>query len=310
MSRSAVYSALVLRSRPSGESNSEVFLLTGEEGIIRATVFGGAKSKLRAYAAPYNSGQVWIYRDKSKDYGKLSDFDVKFWRAGLRELYDRTMAAAAVADTILSSHGGGGEWDVVLKLAIETLDALENANEELCGRLLVHFLWQWADFLGIQPHIEECGGCSGGSFSSSVPKASFLASSVPKDANGDKNELCPLWYNIREGVALCADCVSSVPRDVPREDLNELCPQPALSLSTSNNANKPNKPALSPTSSVIPGFIKLNPGSQRWLSVTGKLESSAVYRFSMDNRSFGEAKALVTAVLTSVLGKKLSSWEW
>jgi len=108
MSRTAVYSALVLRNRPSGESNSEVTLLTAEEGLIRVTVFGGPKSKLRAYTAPHNSGQVWIYKDKAKDYGKLSDFDVHSWRAGLRELYERTMAASAVAETILSTHGGGG----------------------------------------------------------------------------------------------------------------------------------------------------------------------------------------------------------
>jgi len=104
MSRTVTYTALVLRCRPSGESNSEVTLLTAEEGVIKATVFGGAKSKLRAHSAQYNSGNVWVYRDKSKDYAKLSDFDVHSWRAGLRELYERTVAASAVAETILSSH--------------------------------------------------------------------------------------------------------------------------------------------------------------------------------------------------------------
>jgi len=185
MSRTAVYTALVLRCRSSGESNSEVTILTAEEGIIRATVFGGAKSKLRAHSAPYNSGQVWIYRDKAKDYAKLSDFDVRSWRAGLRELYDRTMAAAAVAETILSSHGGGGEWSAALSLASETLDTLESANEELCGRLLIHFLWRWARFLGIQPHLERCSAC---------------------DSNLNES---PLWFNTRENAAFCETCLQS-----------------------------------------------------------------------------------------------------
>jgi len=190
MSRTAVFSALVLRCRPSGESNSEVTLLTAEEGIIKATVFGGAKSKLRSHSAPYNSGQVWIYRDKAKDYAnnssyaKLSDFDVHSWRPGLRELYDRTMAAAAVAETILSSHGGGGDWGTALHMAASTLDTLESANEELCARLLVHFLWRWAHFLGIQPHLENCAGCEKG---------------------GD----IPLWYNNKESNVLCANCNSA-----------------------------------------------------------------------------------------------------
>ena len=182
MSRTAVYSAIVLRSRPSGESNIEVTLLTAEEGIVKATVFGGPKSKLRAYAAPYNSGQVWIYRDPSKDYGKLSDFDVHSWRAGLRELYERTMAAGGVAETILCTHGGGGDWGSALKLTTDTLDALENANEELCPRLLVHFLWRWAYFLGIQPHIENCAVCR------------------------DKADNSPLLFSAHEGSVFCASC--------------------------------------------------------------------------------------------------------
>jgi DNA repair protein RecO (recombination protein O) len=276
MSRTAVYSALILRSRPSGESNSEVTLLTAEEGIIRATVFGGSKSKLRAYSAPYNSGQVWIYRDPAKDYGKLSDFDVHSWRPGLRELYERTMAAGAAAETILCTHGGGGDWETALKLAAETLDALENANEELCGRLLVHFLWRWAGFLGLQPHIESCASC------------------------GDRAETNALWYNVREGAVFCGNCLpesqlcpqdealspksSSVPK-IERENQSQLCPQ---------------NPALSP----------INPGCRRWLTAVNSLEPSLLYRYSMDNRSFREAKSLAAAVLTAALGKRLASWDF
>jgi DNA repair protein RecO (recombination protein O) len=245
MSRTAIYSALVLRNRPSGESNSEVTLLTDGEGIIKTTVFGGAKSKLRAHSAPYNSGQVWIYRDKSKEYAKISDFDVHSWRAGLRELYERTMSAGAVAETILSSHGGGGDWGGALKLASETLDTLENANEELCARLLIHFLWRWAGFLGIQPHLENCSACG-------------------KDAGDDT-----LLFNAREDAVFCANCAEEQS-----------------------------------------GLLQLNPGCRRWLSAVSTLESAQVHLYSMDNKSFIEAKSLTTAVLTGAIGKRLNSWDW
>jgi len=266
MSRTAVLTALVLRSRPSGESNNEVFLLTAEEGIIRATVFGGPKSKLRAFASPYNSGQVWVYRDKAKEYAlcnevsraKLSDFDVRLWRPGLRELYERTTAAAAVSETILASHGGGGEWGTALQLASETLDALENANEELSARLLVHFLWRWCAFLGIQPHSDNCSGCGEG---------------------GD----VPLWFDAREGAALCANCVTD-----------------NSNLRFGEHENNERQP----------GLIKLNPGCRKWLSVTGEMEASLVSRYSMDHKSFCGAKAFVCAVLSGALGKRLASWEW
>jgi len=268
MSRNAVYSALVLRSRPSGESNNEVSLLTAEEGIIKATVFGGPKSKLRSHAAPYNSGQVWIYRDPAKDYGKLSDFDVHSWRPGLRELYERTMAAAGVAETVLYTHGGGGDWGSALKLAVSTLDALENANEELCERLLVHFLWRWAHFLGLQPHIESCVSC------------------------GDRADGCPLWYSAREGVVLCGNCTAETDET-----------ESALSTKSSS---VPENRALSP----IPGLLQLNPGCRRWLSTAGQLDASLLNRYSMDNKSFHEAKSLTAAVMTAALGKKLASWDW
>jgi len=248
MSRTTVYSALVLRSRPSGESNNEVTLLTAEEGIIKATVFGGPKSKLRSHSAPYNSGQVWVYRDPAKDHRKLSDFDVHSWRPGLRELYERTMAAGGVAETVLYSHGGGGDWSTALKLALETLDALENANEELCPRLLVHFLWQWADFLGIQPQVECCSACGN------------------EAADG------PLWFSSRENSVLCGNCVQE--------------------------------------SGPAAGLLQLRPGSRRWLASTAQIEPSLLYRYSMDNRSFHEAKELAAAVISGALGKRLASWDW
>jgi len=255
VSRTAVYQALVLRNRPSGESNSEVTLLTAEEGIITATVFGGPKSKLRAHSAPFNSGQVWIYRDKIKNYAhnqsyaKLSDFDVHSWRAGLREQYDRTMAASAAAQTILSTHGSGGDWALALKLATDTLDMMENAGEELCSNLLVHFLWRWTNILGIQPHLDCCSDC------------------------GQKSDTA-LWFNNHEGSLLCKNCMSAI---------------------YSDNAHH---------------LLQLNPGCRRWFSAAGQLDPSLIPRYSMDKKSFNEAKALVTAILTEALGKRLDSWDW
>jgi DNA repair protein RecO (recombination protein O) len=201
---------------------------------------------LRSHSAPYNSGKVWIYRDPAKDYSKLSDFDVHSWRPGLRELYERTMAASAVAETVLSTHGGGGDWGSALKMASTTLDTLETAGEELCHRLLVHFLWQWSAFLGIRPHLDHCASC----------------------AAADE----PLWFSPREHTALCGKCV--------------------------------------PNASSVPGFIHINLGCRRWFAAVEPLEPSELHRYSLDNKSFNEAKALATAIMAGALGKKLASWDW
>jgi len=186
MSRNLSCPALVLRARASGESNREVWLLGAETGLVRATVFGGPKSRLRACASPFHSGRAWIYHDPVKDTRKLSDFDALAWRPGLREMYDRVMAADAVAQTVLESRGGGGDWPCALALSESALDALAGADCDACRRVLVWFLWQWAGFLGVRPDISRCSACS---------------SPAPAGAS--------LWFSPREGSMACAACARS-----------------------------------------------------------------------------------------------------
>jgi len=155
MSRSFTYNALTLRVRPSGESNREAWFLTAEEGIVKATVFGGPKSRLRAQVAPFHEGRLWIYHDPVRDSRKVSDFDASSYRPGIRELYERAMAADALAETILASHGGGGGWPESLKLASAVLNALDSADAEASSGLAVYFLWRWAAFLGVKPELDD-----------------------------------------------------------------------------------------------------------------------------------------------------------
>jgi DNA repair protein RecO (recombination protein O) len=187
MSRSFTYQALVLKTQSSGESNRDAWFLTAEEGLIRATVFGGPKSKLRAHVSPFNRGTLWIYHDPIRDSRKVSDFDVVSWRPGLRELYERAMAADALADTILASHGGGGNWEEALSLADSGLNALESADEALCVRVFIHFLWNWANILGLRPEMDRCGSCGEVSASKAGPDGL-------------------LWYDQHEGAFLCPSC--------------------------------------------------------------------------------------------------------
>jgi DNA repair protein RecO (recombination protein O) len=97
---------------------------------------------------------LYFYLDPVRDSRRVNDFDVKSWRPGLRELYERAMAAGAVADTILASHGGGGNWEGALNLAEASLEALAEAGEEAAGRIFTQFLWNWAGFLGLRPGLE------------------------------------------------------------------------------------------------------------------------------------------------------------
>ena len=185
MSRSFTYSALTLRVRPSGEANREAWFLTAEEGLLKATVFGGPKSRLRAQVAPFHEGTLWIYHDPVRDSRKVSDFDVRSYRTGIRELYERAMAADAVAETVLASHGGGGNWRVAAKLTGNVLDALGEADADTCSRLGIYFLWYWAELLGIRPDLSACSACG----------------ADETKRNGT------LWYSAAQEALFCDNCM-------------------------------------------------------------------------------------------------------
>jgi DNA repair protein RecO (recombination protein O) len=160
MLRTFTYSALVLRIRPTGESNREAFFLTAEAGILAATLYGGPKSRLRSHVAPFHRGTLWLYHDPVRDSWKVSDFDVHAWRPGIREDFRRSMTAFALAETVMAAHGGGGNWTEALTLTDRALDALEGADEETCRRIGVQFLWNWAEVLGIRPLLDRCASCA------------------------------------------------------------------------------------------------------------------------------------------------------
>ena len=187
-SRSLTYTALTLRVKPFGESNREAWFLTAEEGLIRAAVFGGPKSRLRALVAPFHAGKLWIYHDPVRDSRKVNDFDVFFYRMGICGLWERVMAADAIAETILFSQGGGGAWPKALALAEGVLDALDDADAAMCSRIAIYFLWHWARILGTGPELELSCACEGKS-------------------NG------VLWYSPRKEVFFCEKCIQN--RDEP-----------------------------------------------------------------------------------------------
>jgi len=157
--------------------------LTAEEGLIRATVFGGPKSRLRSHVAPFHAGTLWIYHDPHRDSRKVSDFDVNSWRLGIRELWERAITAEAITETILASHGGGENWVEALKLAENVLNALDEADPVACSCIGTYFLWHWARILGARPEFPICSSCA--------------------SETGDNGAL---WYSAREEALLCEKC--------------------------------------------------------------------------------------------------------
>jgi DNA repair protein RecO (recombination protein O) len=190
MSRDFTCHALTLRVKASGESNREAWFLTAEEGLLKATVYGGPKSRLRAYIAPFHEGKLWIYHDPVRDSNKVSDFDVQSFRQGIREVWERAMAADAIAETILSSQGGGENWQEAVKLAGAVLDTLNEAAAKACPRIAIYFLWHWAHILGVRPDLSTCASCS---------------------CEAKREDV--LWYFARKEVLLCEKCSTGIKED-------------------------------------------------------------------------------------------------
>ena len=162
------------------------------------------------------------------------------------------MSADAVAETILASHGGGGNWAAALALAEETLSALESAGEEMCERILVYFFWRWADILGLQPDLAHCASCG----------------TAPPET--------PFWYSVREGDMRCAACTSAGGDGTPADR---------------------------------GGLLLAGPGCRRWLAAINALSPALLNRYTLDGKSFREARALTMAILAEALGKRPASWD-
>lgn len=197
--------ALVLSLSSFGEGNREALLLTPDRGLVRAAVFGGAKSRLRSLVSPYQTGIAWVYTDPVKKTSKITDFDVQAWRPGIREGLVRTWCAALCAEIVTRSHGIA-DW----RLVNAFLDGIEVSGEDECRRGLLRFLWRLLTTAGIAPDTSCCARCGtetraapGGDGESGAPDG------------GENRENTILFYSPHEDACVCPECARGGERGFP-----------------------------------------------------------------------------------------------
>lgn len=168
--RNLVYEALALRARESPGGSRILTLMTAEAGLVDVFIFGGPKSKLRSVASPYASGRAFVYFDPVKDFQKLSDFEVRDSYPALRDELERLWAAGLVAELLMKTSGGGGDYPLVLDLAAGCLEALDRGGG--AATPVLAFIWRLLSLIGIGPDPGVCALCgselrpaSGGAFS-------------------------------------------------------------------------------------------------------------------------------------------------
>jgi DNA repair protein RecO (recombination protein O) len=157
--RNLVYEALVIRAKESPGGSRILTLMTAEAGLVDVFVFGGPKSKLRSLASPYAAGRAFVYLDPVKDFLKLSDFDARDSFPALREDLGRIWATGFIAELLIKTSGGGGDFPLVLELALDALTALDQAPPGSSDAPLLIFLWRLLNLLGIGPDPNACSSC-------------------------------------------------------------------------------------------------------------------------------------------------------
>lgn len=158
-SRNSRYQGIILCVRDSGSGSRVLTVLTREEGILDVFLFGGEKSKLAALASPYVEGEVFIYSDPSRSYRSLTDFSPVRTNPGIRESLYRLLGAAVVAETMLGTHGAGGEHEKAFTLVGDMLTALSESTDEETPYRVFAYLWQLLDLTGFAPDTNSCPEC-------------------------------------------------------------------------------------------------------------------------------------------------------
>jgi DNA repair protein RecO (recombination protein O) len=178
-SRSWRTQALVISLSTFGEGHREATLLTEDSGLLRAALYGGAKSKLRALVAPYQTGTVWLYADPVKKSAKITDFDVTAFREPIRDNLVRAWCAALCAELVTKTQGVA-DW----RLVNAFLDGITRSGEDECRRGLLRYLWRTLTLAGLAPAVTECGRC------------------------GKKTLNEVVWYSPAEDATVCDSCLN------------------------------------------------------------------------------------------------------
>jgi DNA repair protein RecO len=197
-SRSASFESVILRAKEVPSGARVVTLLSADQGIVDAFVFGGGKSKLRSLASPWHRGTAWIYRDTAKDLIKLIDFDAITEYSAIRSNLGTIGAASFASEFIVATSALGGDWADALELTTALLSAIDAAADarrvDTVDKSVSLFCVRALALMGLMPDPDECGTCAG--------------------AMGRDTLHC---YSRRSGGFVCATCARSDPDafDVP-----------------------------------------------------------------------------------------------
>ncbi|MBR4385852.1 MAG: DNA repair protein RecO [Treponema sp.] len=151
--------AIILSVKEQGENNRSACIVSPDRGVFYATLYGGAKSKMRSLVQPFNKGIIYLYEDEAKHFVKISDFDVKKCHLSLHtDIYK--MMAANLASEILIKTKCAGEYESSFTLFAAFLEGIEHTQGFDSRTGTIRFLWRYLKILGQQPDVNTCTSCT------------------------------------------------------------------------------------------------------------------------------------------------------
>ncbi len=149
---------VILSVTEQGEQNRSIRMLSADMGLFYATLYGGAKNKLRSMVQAFTSGTVWFYADEVKKTKKIKDFDIQDEHPTLRTNLYKLWAANLASEILLKTKCAGEEKQsyVLFKAFI---DGIDKSDEKEARLGTVRFLWRYLGLLGVRPAVDACSLC-------------------------------------------------------------------------------------------------------------------------------------------------------
>lgn len=125
--------------------------------ILRATLFGGAKSHLRGSIVPFYTGNLWVYTNPTNSSNKVVDFEVIHSRYNIRNSLTHLWASSFVSELCIKLKGCI-DW----KLVNAFLDGINTSDDKECKVAILRFIWRVALSSGVAPSLAFFENCKDG----------------------------------------------------------------------------------------------------------------------------------------------------
>ena len=116
--------------------------------ILKATIFGGAKSRLSGSILPYYTGNLWLYTNPVNSSNKVMDFEAIHTRYNIRSSLTHIWISSFVSELCIKLKGCI-DW----KLVNVFLDGINASNNTECKTAILRFIWRVASFSGVVPSL-------------------------------------------------------------------------------------------------------------------------------------------------------------